>query len=657
MHASWRGDRVDWLTLCRSLVDAALHYAASDMATIDLPGAPSRHGQQYDGLEGFSRVFMTYAFGAVASDSPFDETHGRRWREGIVSGLAGERGSRRWPEARPKGHSIVDAGYIALALRVLGPTFLDRMTSEERELLFGWLEEHALAETPVNNWMLFRCVIVSALRHLAPERDLLDGVDEALELSIRSLDEWYEASTGWYSDGAAGTVDYYNSFEFHVIPPLLAYLDGHDGERERYGARLAQYLPSLSALVDAEGLPVYVGRSLVYRFAIGTPWAVAALLGLGGEHPARSRERLNQMVRAFLDRGAVAPDGTVLRGWFGSQADIAQPYSGPASGYFVGRAFLTLLLPPEHAFWARDPSPSVAEHRALIALPQQPHWLIDPAPDGSIVRVVNHGSNERVSTIMQQRFDSPLYSRLAFSTATAPAEAEGFRDRSAMVVVDGVPCSRGIIVPNHAGLRWMSSWSHPRTLEDRAVTGAVSERQGRDIGSVCLHHLTAVVEGWQIDVTAVRGEIDLVESLAHGGWAVPDAESTVVAHSWGRARVRMLSPRLSADFVALHAPRSSVTVLRSILAQPFGLAADFPVLVVPLERGKARRERRGAELPWMVTASRLEARGSGDAAEKPRPPRLRGRLTASPSQTGITLGIGTQALRVVMDDSGLRATT
>ncbi len=657
MHEPWQGDRGQWLTLCRQLVDAARRHAAADGASIDLPGAPSRHGTQSDGLEGFSRVFLTYAFGAAADDSPFDEGDAERWRAGIVAGLSGEPGERRWPEAHPKGHSIVDAGYLALALRVLGRDFLAPMQSPMRDRLVDWLESHARAECPSNNWVLFRCAIASALRQFAPERASSPEIAELVAESYRALDDWYDESTGWYSDGDARTADYYNAFELHFVPTLLAHLDDDAEARSRYGARLARFLPSLRAMVDARGLPVYFGRSLTYRFAIGAPFALGALVAVDDEQSAIARERLNGMVRAFLTRGACEVDGTLGRGWFGGQPELAQEYSGPASAYFAGRAFVSLLMPRRHPFWADELPEQHSTPRRVISLPHQPHWLIDPAEDGALVRLVNHGSTERVGTIMRRRFDDPMYSRLAYSSATAPAEAENESDRSVSIVVDGQPCSRGIIVPNAAGARWASSWSHPRMLSDRPVTVIPDQYRGDDLDDLVVHHLTALVDGWHVDVTAVVGRTSRVQQVIHGGWAVPDAGAPHFSQWWGRHRVRLRSAHLDAEFVALRARQSLIHVRRSTLAQPFGATADFGSLVqtIPARTAMQSRRPRPDAVLWMISASSLEVARPASTRWPRRPPRVRGRHLSAALGRGVTVGRGDEALRIVLDDAGLRA--
>ena len=642
--------RTQWVNLGRSLVDAALEHREQSGASIVLPGAPSKHGESFDGLEGFSRTFLTFASIAAGEPEAFTPQHAERFREGIAAGLGAGGTQRLWPTAVPKGHSIVDAGTIALALRLLPEAFVASLDADVVDALAQWLRAHAVAETPDNNWVVFRLSIASQLRRMG----LTDAaLDELVTHSRRRLDDWYDPATGWYSDGDSRTFDYYNAFEFHVVPPLIAHLDGDSAALVLYRERLDTFLVSLSELIDAHGLPVYVGRSLTYRFAIAAPFALAALIGTDG---AVARERAilaRSMVSTFLDRGAIDEHGLLLRGWYSAQPELAQEYSGPAAAYFAGRVFIALLLAQNHEFWGVDARTTPPQPRAPRTLPRHPHWLIDPAPDGSLVRLVNHGSTDRVNSIMRRRFDDPMYSRVGYSTATAPVEAAGHVDRGVKLVVDGVECSRGIIVPNHSGERWVSSWSHPRQLTDKPAAGAEGAWKGRDLEGLFVHYLTALVDGWQVDVCAVVGETSRVHQISLGGWAVADASAEARLTRVRRRRGELRSERLVAELVALHAPSARLALLRSTSPQPFGTTADFHTLIVPTRSPWRRGPLRTDRTLWVVAAHRLESLDSSSTRTKPS---MRGRLTPR-LFSGITVGSGENALRVVLDDSGLRATS
>ena len=152
-----------------------------------------------------------------------------------------------------------------------------------------------------------------------------------------------------------------------------------------------------------------------------------------------------------------------------------------------------------------------------------------------------------------------------------------------------------------------------------------------------------------MDVCAVVGATSRVHELSLGGWAVADAASSVIR----RRRANLISPRLVTESVALHAPGGRMTRWRSTLPQPFGRDADFLALIVPTTAPWRRGPLRTDRTLWIVGAHRLDLAEAGASA---KPPRMRGRL-APRAFSGITVGRGSEALRIVLDESGLRATT
>ena len=594
MASTRPGSRAGWLALCEELVAGGLAHLTADGTAIALPGPPSKHGERSDGFEGFARVFLLYAFADASRASRVTaaqrEVFLRGLDRGTAPGLDGE--PAPWPEP-DHGNAIANVASLALALRVLGRPFWDEMPEAVRDRVSAWLVRCGLHPTTSNNWVLFRCAIASFLRSVDRSTDELDAADAAARAAV---EEWYDAASGWYSDGAEHTFDYYNAFEFHYLVPLLAHLDGDAIGIRHARERLDLVLASFDALVDAAGRPVYLGRSLGYRFAIASPYVMTAVLGGTALPPAIARRRAAAIIRSFLARGAVV-DGVLERGWYGTHAALAQDYSGPAAGFFAGRVFAALLLPADHPFWSRRGGSRRRPRATVRAVGGATGLVIDPAPRATFTRLVNHGTNERVATVIRRKFDEPLYSRLAYSSVTAPVTVDDVLDRSFVWMVDGEPCGRGFIRASGSGPDWASSTGLLRQRTDEPIRTDPGAVRGRDLGAG-LALLTVARDGWQLDVGVLSAPPSGLDRVSYGGWAVADAVEHAVSGTRISAAAR--SGTLETEVAAVTGFDTSGCHVAPG-GEPFGAAVALPFLA-----GRGQRLASGAVV--VAAASRLDAR-------------------------------------------------
>ena len=218
---------------------------------------------------------------------------------------------------------------------------------------------------------------------------------------------------GWYTDGEGRKFDYYNGWAMHLYPVLHAWFADDSRLSTVYGERLEAHLADYARLFGGDGAPMHQGRSLTYRFATTAPLWLGALTGRTPLTPGQTRRLASGALKYFLDRGAVNSDGLLTLGWHGPDSAVLQGYSGPASPYWASKAFVGLLLPPDHEVWTAEEEPSPVENADEVRPVAAPNWLIQSTSSDGLVRLHNHGSED-------VRYD-PYYTRLAYSTVTAPA--------------------------------------------------------------------------------------------------------------------------------------------------------------------------------------------------------------------------------------------
>ncbi|MFD9654824.1 DUF2264 domain-containing protein [Streptomyces mirabilis] len=420
--------RAHWEAAADSLLAAVAPYATENGALYHLPGAhTSWSGRLSDGLEGYARTLLLAAFRS-------DEKALERYADGLAAGTAGV-----WPRVEDRSQPLVEAASIALALRLTRPLLWDRLDDGVRQRAAAWLGDALTAEPWACNWELFPVTVGGFLAEVGHEPEASRA---AIDRGLERIEEWY-VGDGWYTDGPRRAFDYYNGWAMHLYPVLHAWLADDTRLLDLYGGRLSRHLADYARLFGGDGAPVRQGRSLTYRFATTAPLWLGALTGRTPLSPGETRRLASGALRHFLDRGAVDERGLLTLGWHGPDETVLQGYSGPASPYWASKAFVGLLLPPDHEVWTAREEPGPTD-RADAATPVgPPNWLLQTTTSDGLVRLHNHGSED-------VRYD-PYYTRLGYSTATAPSASY---DNSVIV---GDDPSRTDIEPLGAGDGWVAS--------------------------------------------------------------------------------------------------------------------------------------------------------------------------------------------------------
>lgn len=420
--------RAHWEATADALLAAVAPYATDDQALYHFPGnRTSSAGRLSDGLEGYARTLLLAGFRR-------DEKTLERYARGLAAGTAGV-----WPRVEDRSQPLVEAASIALALRLTRPLLWDRLDDGVRERAAAWLGDALTAEPWACNWELFPVTVGGFLQEIGYEPEASRA---AIDRGLERIEQWY-LGDGWYTDGHGRKFDYYNGWAMHLYPVLHAWLADDARLLDLYAGRLEAHLGDYARLFGGDGAPMLQGRSLTYRFAATAPLWLGALTGRTPLSPGETRRLASGALGYFLDRGAVDGNGLLTLGWHGPDEAFVQHYSGPASPYWASKAFVALLLPPEHEVWTATEEPGPAERVDAVTPVGPPNWLLQSTRSDGLVRLHNHGSED-------VRYD-PYYTRLAYSTVTAPSPSY---DNSVIV---GVGASRTRIVPLGVGEGWAAS--------------------------------------------------------------------------------------------------------------------------------------------------------------------------------------------------------
>lgn len=567
-----RGERAEWLALAEHLVDGAVRHMSPNGAHVVLPGAASKHGARSDGMEGFARTLLLHAFRLRGEPASANARHTDRYLEGLHNGLRSTPTAASWLPAQDKGHAIPEAAAIALALGVAPQSLWAPLDQGAKDRLAVWLSACATATPYDNNWRLFGPMIGGFLTSVGVD---VPGLPAVRERALSSLAAW-ERPDGWISDGDAGTFDYYNSFALHYYPLMLAAVFGD----EEFAARRASarsFLATLPAFFADDGAPVYFGRSLTYRFGVAASLSAGALAESLPWDASVAREITSRSVAYFLGHGAVAEDGTVRRGWHGEDRSLVQDYSGPAASYWLAKAFANLVLPADHDYWAGAGQVPRRETPLVVA----GGLVLTGSRGGSIARLANHASVSRTNVVLREEAEDPLYSRLEYSSASAPLRIEGLRVGSFTVVVRGEPTGPAMAIPTGSGDFWAASHVElraPRSarLHSRGPGGAESvARRSIRLGTPHPALATLVAGPWFVHVLRLPQGFGWRKKIRWSGLPVP-VDSAVQREALP-AGVALTGDNLTSVSVGLIGASRRAQV-REGPAAPFAARAAFPVV-------------------------------------------------------------------------------
>ncbi|MFE6176360.1 DUF2264 domain-containing protein [Streptomyces sp. NPDC056464] len=479
--------RAHWEAAADALLAAVEPYATEDRALYHFPGDhQSWSGRLSDGLEGYARTLLLAGFRR-------DETALERYADGLAAGTSGV-----WPRIQDRGQPLVEAASIALALRLTRPLLWDRLDDAVRQRAAAWLGDALTAEAWPCNWELFPVTVGGFLQEIGHQTE---ESRKAIDRGLERIEDWY-VGDGWYTDGDGRKYDYYNGWAMHLYPVLHAWLAQDERLLDLYGGRLSRHLEDYARLFGGDGAPMHQGRSLTYRFATTAPLWLGALTGRTPLSPGETRRLASGALKYFLERGAVDANGLLTLGWHGPDETVLQGYSGPASPYWASKAFLALLLPAGHEVWTSAEEPAPAERTDAVTAMAAPNWLLQSTSSDGMVRLHNHGSED-------VRYD-PYYTRLAYSTATAPSP---WYDNSVIV---GHDPGRRDIVPLGVGEGWVAS-RHSAGGGAR-VTSLVLAQGAVEVRA---HVVAGAEPGTPVRITGwacrdgVRAEIRPVAGLGH----------------------------------------------------------------------------------------------------------------------------------------------
>lgn len=249
---------------------------------------------------------------------------------------------------------LVDAAFLAHGLLRARTQLWDRLDKVTQERVIKELKSSRSIQPSETNWLFFAAMVEAALKEFTGEWEY-----DRVKYAFDRFDKWYKGD-GWYGDGEAFHLDYYNSFVIHpMMFEIHSVLKKHnlevtipyDLEKERY----ARYAEQLERMISPEGTFPIVGRSLAYRFGAFHGLSDVAYRKMLPEivNPAQVRCALTSVINRQINApGTFNPKGWLRVGFAGYQPAIGETYISTGSLYLCSAVFVALGLPTNDPFWA-----------------------------------------------------------------------------------------------------------------------------------------------------------------------------------------------------------------------------------------------------------------------------------------------------------------
>lgn len=416
--------RQHWLDAATYLLDGAFSY----IHTLDDPmHFPKQPGKSYptdgkpnktENLEGLCRT-MFVAIPLLKENSDLE-------LNGIKVGDYYRQQLRNMSDPSKPGYiqhlkggpsqTLVEFGALALSLTVMPEIIWEPLTQQEKDALAALMLSYGNGPTIGSNWRFFNIFVMSFFKnHGYTVKD--DYLNELLQKSL----EQYRGY-GWYNDSPA--YDYYSMWAFQMYGMIWAHYYGDKFNPEaghRFVDNFRDLIPNYPYMFAEDGKMNMYGRSITYRIATIVPFPLMGWLNDPSINYGWMRRIASSTLLQFLQNPSLMQDRVPTLGFYGAFEPAVQIYSCRGSVYWMGKAFLGLLLPADNPFW------TTVENNGAWEKEFQNGKVYNKFMEGSNTLVTNYpnsGSSEirawcheTVAKDWQKFRSTENYNKLSYNTA------------------------------------------------------------------------------------------------------------------------------------------------------------------------------------------------------------------------------------------------
>lgn len=312
--------------------------------------------------------------------------------------------------------TLVEFGALALSLTVMPEIIWEPLTQKEKDDLAALMLSYGNGPTIGSNWRFFNIFVMSFFKDQGYE--VKDGyMDELLQKSLAQYRGY-----GWYNDSPA--YDYYSMWAFQMYGMIWAHYYGEKFNPEagrQFVSNFRDLVPNYPYMFAEDGKMNMYGRSITYRIAAAVPFPLMGWLNDPSINYGWMRRIASSTLLQFLENPALMEDRVPTLGFYGAFEPAVQIYSCRGSVYWMGKAFLGLLLPADNPFW------TAVENNGAWEKELQPGKVYNKFMEGSNTLVTNYPNSgtseirawchETVAKDWQKFRSTENYNKLSYNTA------------------------------------------------------------------------------------------------------------------------------------------------------------------------------------------------------------------------------------------------
>lgn len=395
-------------------------------------------------LEGLARTLFVAA--PLLKENPELTLHGIKvadyYRHQLVQ--ISNPDSKHYIPHRTGGASqtLLELASLAISMTAAPDVLWKPLTKQQKDDFAATILSYGEGPSIGSNWMFFNVFIQSFLKEQGYK------VDEKKMVNwLNALVDRYRGE-GWYNDAPA--YDYYSMWAYQSYGPLWAeYYGKHFTPSPESGLPADTYKNIYDKILrnehDLVGNYPYMfardgrmnmwGRSICYRFAAVTPFPLLEYANFSDVNYGWLRRIASASLLQFMANPDFLENGVPTMGFYGPFAPAVQIYSCRGSVYWIGKAFLGLLLPEDSKYWTatENEGPWTKELK-----PGKVYNKFQPATGLLITNYPNCGGSEMRSWCKEsvardwQKFrSSENYNKLAYNTEF-PWMADGSKGEISM---------------------------------------------------------------------------------------------------------------------------------------------------------------------------------------------------------------------------------
>lgn len=252
------------------------------------------------------------------------------------------------PRAKDGGpnQNLVEFGALSLSLLTNPEVLWNPLPQEQKDALAKSMLSYGDGPTVDSNWKFFNIFILSFFK------------EHGYQVNEKLLTEYLQKSLahyrgeGWYNDSPA--YDYYSMWAFQMYGAVWSEYFGNKYYPElasQFKANFNDLKANYPYLFSRDGKMVMWGRSISYRIGSIIPFPLMGFENDPKLNYGWMRRISSGVIKQFLQHPGFMKDNVPTLGFYGAFEPAVQNYSCRGSVYWMGKAFMGLLVPDDSPFW------------------------------------------------------------------------------------------------------------------------------------------------------------------------------------------------------------------------------------------------------------------------------------------------------------------